>query len=103
MLVGGTAQGQDRLTALSVLDLTVIGAYLVPSHVIRVEARSSAIVVDVATGGLLATGSSEHRSSLFVPSFTADGVKQTRLEEVVQTDRVAALKAALDELAGAGR
>ena len=102
MIVGGTAEGLDRQTALGVLDLTLIGAYLVPSHIIRLESRCSAVAVDVATGRLLATGTSEHRASLYVPSMTAVGVQETRLEEILQEGRIAAVKAVLDELAALG-
>ena len=102
LIVGGTAEGLDRQTALGMLDLTVIGAYLVPSHIIRLESRCSAVAVDVATGRLLGTGTSEHRASLYVPSVTAEGVQDTRLEEILQEGRIAAVNALLDELATLG-
>ena len=100
LIVGGEAEGLDRLTALAVLDMTVIGAYLLPSHIVRIESRCSAVAIDVASGRLLATGTSHSASRLVAPSMTVDGVLQVRLEEILQEGRVAAVNAALDELGG---
>jgi hypothetical protein len=46
--VGGTAR--DQATPLSVIDLTIIGAFLIPSRVLEGRATAAAMLIDVRNG-----------------------------------------------------
>lgn len=64
---------RDDGTALSVLDLTLLGAFLVPSRTIEGEAVASALLFDVRNGYPYGTASAAARRSGFVPSVGSGG------------------------------
>lgn len=61
--------GNDSLTPLSVLDLTIVGAYLVPSRAVKGEAAADAMLVDVRNGYPYGTAASHAEESGLAPSF----------------------------------
>jgi hypothetical protein len=50
LLVGGTVDQVTKENGLSLLDLTVVGAFVVPSKQVDAEARASGALIDVASG-----------------------------------------------------
>lgn len=50
LLFGATVEGTEQVTPLSALDLTIVGAYVVPDRELSATARSSAALVDVRSG-----------------------------------------------------
>lgn len=60
--------GHDSATPLSVLDLTIIGAYLVPSRVVNGQAVANAMLVDVRNGYPYGTATSGAEDSSLTPS-----------------------------------
>lgn len=68
LLVGGQMETTNDRTPLSVLDLTIIGAFIVPSRDIDANAKGLAALVDVKTGRLLLTASSQENGSRLAAS-----------------------------------
>jgi hypothetical protein len=64
-------------TPLSVLNLTIAGAYPVPSHGIKGEAVASALLVDVRKGSPYGTVTATGRETGFVPSIGSDDRTRT--------------------------
>lgn len=62
------SQTQDNSSPLSLLDLTIIGAYLVPSRSVGGEATASALLLDVRNGYPYGTATATSRETGFVPS-----------------------------------
>jgi hypothetical protein len=50
LLVGGTIDQVTKENGLSLLDLTVVGAFVAPSKQVDAEARASGALIDVASG-----------------------------------------------------
>jgi hypothetical protein len=50
LLVGGTVDQVTKENGLSLLDLTVVGAFVVPSKQVDAEAKASGALIDVASG-----------------------------------------------------
>ena len=67
----------DRSTPLSVFNLTVIGAYLVPSHGIKGEAVASALLLDVRNGYPYGTATATGKETSFVPSIGSEDKVRT--------------------------
>lgn len=62
------SQTKDSASVLSVLDLTIISAYLVPSRSIQGDAVATALLLDVRNGYPYGTASATASQSGFVPS-----------------------------------
>ena len=63
LVFGGTIDASERGGPLSILDLTIVGAFLVPSHKLDAEARGSAVLLDARTGRPVATASADETAS----------------------------------------
>jgi hypothetical protein len=50
LLVGGTIDQATKENGLSLLDLTIVGAFVVPSKQVEAEARASGALIDLASG-----------------------------------------------------
>jgi len=50
LLVGGTIDQATKENGLSLLDLTIVGAFVVPSKQVDAEARASGALIDLASG-----------------------------------------------------
>lgn len=73
LLVGGTVDSSRGATPLSVLNLTIVGIFIVPSERLQAEMRASGALIDVRTGQLVTLASSELKRSALVPAASANG------------------------------
>ena len=82
LLVGGTVDYGTNGTPLSLADLTIVGAFVVPSQHTRATARANGALVDVATGRIVVNSAAEaHRKSL-VPKVSVDGEQEKLLTKL---------------------
>ncbi len=61
LVCGATVDTHGRVTEASIADLTLVGAYVVPSREIAGHARASAALVDVRTGRVVMSSAAESR------------------------------------------
>jgi hypothetical protein len=73
LLVGGSIEHDSKATPLSLMNITIIGAFVVPSTETRGLAKASAALIDVRTGRIVTSSSAEARDRSLVPSVEADG------------------------------
>jgi hypothetical protein len=92
LLVGGTIDRNTTATPLSLLDITIVGGFLVPSRETRAVARGSAALVDVPSGRVVLNSSAEAQKHSTVPSASVAG-EEVKLLESVRDDVVARLGA----------
>lgn len=59
LLVGGTIDRVTKENGLSVLDLTIVGAFVVPSKQIDAEAKASGAMIDLASGRVVMIASAD--------------------------------------------
>lgn len=88
-------EATNKKSALSLLDLTIVGAYLVPSRSIHGQATATALLLDVRNGYPYATVTTDATQSGFVPAVGSGDVRED-LAEDAQAAAVAKLTAALD-------
>lgn len=77
--VGGTSQ--DTASALSVADLTIIGAFLVPSRSVKGEATASGLLIDVRNGYPYGTVTASATADGFVQSIGSGDKSRQKLED----------------------
>ena len=93
--VGGSST--DKMSPLSVLDLTIIGAYFVPSRSIEATAVASALLFDVRNGYPYGTMSATSGRTGFVPN--AGSTQQSQgLQVDAQVDAVGKLTGEVDKV-----
>ncbi len=83
---------RDTGTALSVADLTIIGAFLIPSRAVEGQATANAILVDVRNGYPYGTATSTVQQTGFVPN-NGSGARADRLAEQATAEAVGKLAA----------
>ena len=66
MLFGATVDSDVHATGLSAFDLTIIGAYIIPSRDITGQARASAVLIDLRTSRIVLSASTEANKNRFV-------------------------------------
>ncbi len=93
--VGG--ENRDKASMLSVLDLTIIGAYLVPSRRVDGTATASGLLFDVRNGYTYGTVSATSAQTGFVPA-VGSGHRSEELQVDAQVDVVAKLTAEVDTM-----
>jgi rhombotail lipoprotein len=59
LLVGGTIDRVAKENGLSVLDLTIVGAFVVPSKQVDAEAKAAGALIDLASGRVLLIASAD--------------------------------------------
>jgi rhombotail lipoprotein len=59
LLVGGTIDQVTKENGLSLLDLTIVGAFVVPSKQVDAEARASGALIDIASGRVTLVASAD--------------------------------------------
>jgi hypothetical protein len=59
LVLGGTVDNATTTNNLSILDLTIVGAFVVPSREINAKATAAAALVDAKTGRVLLTASAD--------------------------------------------
>jgi hypothetical protein len=98
LIFGGNIDSGSQGTPLSILDLTIVGAFVVPSHVVAVSGKAAGSLVDVHTGRVLRTFSADTDGHGMVPSTLVENSEtssvQTAKSELVKnltTDVIAQL------------
>jgi hypothetical protein len=81
-LYGGNVDYGTRQGGLSVLDLTIVGAYLVPSRKVEAYARASGALVDLGTGRVAIVSSADARDGKLASAVTEDDAEQKVLADL---------------------
>jgi hypothetical protein len=81
-LYGGNVDYQTRQGGLSVLDLTIVGAYVVPSRKVDAYARASGALVDLNTGRAVIVSSADARDGKMASAVTEDDAERKVLAEL---------------------
>ena len=68
LIFGGNIESGSQGTPLSILDLTIVGAFVVPSRVVAVSGKAAGSLVDVHTGRVIRTFSADTDGHGMVPS-----------------------------------
>ncbi len=93
--VGGDRR--DKASMLSVLDLTIIGAYLVPSRRVDGSATATGLLFDVRNGYTYGTVSATSAQTGFVP-MVGSGERSQDLQVDAQVDAVSKLTGEVDKM-----
>ena len=92
LVVGGTIDHATHGNALSILDLTIVGAFVVPSKEISAKATAAGALIDLETGRVVLTASADASKGGLAATATQDGgelgVLRRARDEVV--DKLAA-------------
>lgn len=72
LLVGGTIDQATKENGLSLLDLTIVGAFVVPSKQVEAEARASAALVDLSGDRVVLVASAETTRGRLASSVTQE-------------------------------
>ena len=70
LLVGGTIDQVTKENGLSLLDLTIVGAFVVPSKQVDAEAKASGALIDLSTGRVLLFASADASKGRLASSMT---------------------------------
>jgi len=82
LLVGATVDSRSRPTPASILDLTIVGAYVVPSNDLSAQARASAILLDLRTERIVMTSSAADHNKTFAPSVVNAGAEDQLIRAI---------------------
>ena len=75
---GGTIDHDTNSNPFSVLDLTIVGAWVAPGKNVRAEAKASGALVDVRSGRVMVLSTAEARKKTLASTASADDA-ETRL------------------------
>ena len=81
-LFGGTIDHGSASTGLSVLDLTVVGAFVVPSQAIEVTGRASGTLIEVDSGRVVLAVTAEARDHDLASSVSRTGHEAKLLQDL---------------------
>ena len=98
LIYGATIETHTRITPLSALDLTIVGAFAVPSREIHTDARASAALIDVRSGTVVLTAGAEDAQTRYA-SAAATGAEEDKQQTFI--DEQSSLKLADQLVAGA--
>ena len=73
VVYGGTIDQTQRGGPLSFFDLTIVGAFVVPSRKVEAEAKAMAMVLDARTGRPVATATATAEDTLYTPTVGSEG------------------------------
>ncbi len=82
LVYGGTLDHGHVTTPLSIFDLTIIGAFVVPSEQVTVTGRAAGSLVDVRTGHLGFGVTADAKATTLQPAASASGVGDPLAEAV---------------------
>lgn len=102
-LFGGTIDRATTNTALSLADLTIVGAFIVPSKRVAGEARASGTLVDVQTGQAMLIVSAERKDQRLAPTAAEQNSElkmSEQLRDQLASDLVEQLKSRVRAVAG---
>lgn len=80
LLVGGTVDELHSATPLSVLNLTIVGAFVVPSHRTVATMKASGALIEVRTGRLVSISVVEAKAEQLRPLASAEGDMDRKLD-----------------------
>ena len=78
-LFGGSADYGTSVSWIQILDLSIVGGFIIPSNTIKAEGRAVGALIDVQTGKVLFMVNAEARKKGYAPTYTAADTQ----EEVV--------------------
>ena len=88
LVFGGTIDHGQQGSGLQLLDLTIVGAFVVPSHGVTVNGRAAGSLIDAHTGRIVMNYSAEAKGTGAAPSAFVDNVEQTSIlknrDELIQ-------------------
>jgi hypothetical protein len=73
LLVGGTIDQQTNATPLSLLNLTIVGAFIVPSDQTRAHVKASGAMIDLRTRQVVSVSSAEVQGGHLTPAASTAG------------------------------
>jgi hypothetical protein len=79
-LCGGTVDGATTDTAYTMANLTIVGAFVMPSQRIQASARASGSLIDVKSGRVVLSVSADGRREKIAPSVSREGHEIALLE-----------------------
>ena len=82
LFIGGTIDHGTEATPLSLMDLTIVGAWLVPSRLIHATGKVSASLIDARTGRVVMVVSGEAERTGMAPSVLLDGAEERTVKTV---------------------
>ena len=82
VVYGGTIDQWRKTEPTSGLDLTILGAFLVPSRTLTAEGKSAAFILDAETGRPVATASSEARDRRVSTAVGLEGRSRDQLQDL---------------------
>jgi hypothetical protein len=82
VVYGGTIDASEGGTPLRLLDLTIVGAFILPGHELVAEAKASAIVLDVRSGLPLTTATASDDSRRFSSSVGLSGARAKQMRSL---------------------
>lgn len=71
LVYAATVQPQSYSSPLSALDLTIVGAFVVPSQQVTANARGSAALIDVRSGRVVLSAAAQASASRYSPDASA--------------------------------
>jgi len=95
-LYGGSMDYGTRQTGFSVLDLTIVGGYLLPSQELKGTARVSGALVEVSSGRVVLVVSAESQRQAYAPTLNVEGA-QDRLLDTLREETITKLTQQLIE------
>ena len=101
LIYGGTVDCSRTPTPLEVFNLTIVGAFIVPSDQVLATGKSAGTLIEVASGHVVMNFSADAKGSAFLPSIEASevyesmriGVREDLIRKMTQQtlDRLSAL------------
>ena len=81
LIYGATVDTRTRISPLSAVDLTIVGAFAPITRTVEATARGSAALIDVRTGTIVLTAGSEGISQNGASAVTVDAVADEQAEK----------------------
>ena len=81
LVFGGSIDHGNQGSGLQLLDLTILGAFVIPSHGVVVDGKAAGSLIDVRTGQILRNFSAQAKSSTGAASAFVGNVEQGRVLE----------------------
>jgi len=105
-IFGGNIDQATLRNGLSVLNLTIVGGFFVPSREVRAEAKATGALVDLKTRQVIELLTAQSQDTRFAAAFTDDAARlksaqrlRDRLAEALARELIARLNAATDRSA----
>ncbi|HEV8605270.1 MAG TPA: hypothetical protein VGQ99_07895 [Tepidisphaeraceae bacterium] len=79
-IYGGSIENYTRENALQVLDLTIVGAFVVPSRQVRAVGKAAGALIDAHTGSVLFVASADTEQTKMATNSNENGEKMKVME-----------------------